>query len=180
MAGYGLVEAVSPEIYRKALFGFVTAPLEVGAAFVRACRPGFESGLVMVSAGAAAACLEGCSAYGAGKIAMEHWAQVVDQELGRKPGKPWVVAVRPGGVLSAGVQRLVESKDDASPNVAHVRANAHRRLTPARAAGEIWKALPPPPGVSLITLANLPYPELQFEGRRAEQVEVPGWQLVYR
>jgi benzil reductase ((S)-benzoin forming) len=181
MAGYGVVENVSAEIYRKALFGFVTAPLALGEMFVRACRPGFESGLVMMSAGAAVACLEGCSAYGAGKIAIEHWAQIVDKELGRAPGKPWVVAVRPGGVLSAGVRKLVESTDDSTPNVAHVRANAHRRLTPERAAAEIWKALPPPPGVSLITLAPLPdYAGIAFEGERMKEVQVPGWQLVYR
>src|SRR5438874_2579842 len=42
-AGYGMLEKLSPDVYRKGLFANVAAPLAVGEIFVRACRPGFES-----------------------------------------------------------------------------------------------------------------------------------------
>lgn len=180
--GHGVLEKTTPENYRKSLFANVTAPLAMGEMFVRAVKPGYESGLVMMSAGAAVACLEGLSTYGSGKIALEHWAQIVDKELGRAPGKPWVVAMRAGGVLTAEVQRLIDNMDPKMPNADHIRKNAHRRLKPPQAAEEIWKQLPPPPGVSLIAFAPVPdYPGMQFEGDgRMKLVSVPGWQLVYR
>jgi benzil reductase ((S)-benzoin forming) len=179
--GHGLLEKVSAENYRKSLFANVTAPLAMGEIFVRACKPGYESGLVMMSAGAAVSCLESLSTYGSGKIALEHWAQIVDKELGRAPGKPWVVALRAGGVLTAEVRRLVENLDPKMPNAAHIRDNAHKRLKPDQAATEIWKVLPPPPGISLITFAPVPtYPGIPFEGERMKEVSVPGWQLGYR
>ena len=178
---HGTLEKTNPGTYRKGLFANVAGPLAMGEMFVRACKPGYESGLVMMSAGAAVACLESLSIYAPGKIAIEHWAQIVDQELGRAPGKPWVVALRPGGVFTAEVKRLVENLDPAMPNAEHIRANAHRRLKPDQAAKEIWKVLPPPPGISLISFAPVPdYPGMPFEGERMKQVSVPGWQLVYR
>ena len=178
---HGMLDQVDPTAYRNSLFANVAAPLALGEVFVRACGPGYESGLVMMSSGAAVSCLEGLSTYGAGKIAIEHWAQMVDKECASMPGKPWFVAVRAGGVLTAPVRHLVETLDPKMPNAAHIRANAMRRFSPARAAAEVWKALPPPPGVSLITLAPGPDdPALQFEGDRMLDRHVPGWQLVYR
>jgi NAD(P)-dependent dehydrogenase (short-subunit alcohol dehydrogenase family) len=182
---HGVIDKVDSQTYQKGLYANVMAPLALGEMFVKACRPGYESGLVMMSAGAAACCLEGLSIYAPGKIAIEHWAQVVDTELNRAPGKPWVVAVRPGGVLTKTVRRMMEEKADPSmPNQAHIRNNAMRRQSPDGAARHIWAALPPAPGTSLISFGLLPegpeYKQYEFEGARMKLVNVPGWQLMYR
>lgn len=178
---HGRLLDVEPASYRRSILANVAAPLAFGEMFVRACRPGYESGLVMVSSGAAVSCLDGLSTYGAGKIAIEHWAQIVDQECSGVAGGPWVVAVRAGGVLTAPVQRVIDALDPSMPNAAHIRDNALLRLSPSQAALEIWKSLPPPPGVSLINLASPPDdPALSFGGERELDRPVPGWRLVYR
>jgi NAD(P)-dependent dehydrogenase (short-subunit alcohol dehydrogenase family) len=178
---HGMLESVDPDLYSKAAVANVAGPIAIGAMFVRACKPGYESGLVMLSSGAGAACLEGLSTYGPGKRALEHWSQIIDKELGNKPGRPWIVALRVGGVLTPEVQKLIDSLPENMPNAAHIRANAHRRLKPDAAAQEIWKVLPPPPGISLITFGPVPdYPGIHLEGDRMKVVDVPGWQVVYR
>lgn len=181
MAGNGTLESKSPEDYQRGLFANVAAPLAIGAMFLRALRPGYESGLAMMSAGAAACCLEGLSGYGPGKIAIEHWAQNMDKELGDKPGRPWVTAVRPGGTRTATVQRVADTLDPSMPNAQHIRDNIMRRLDPTSASKQIWGQLPPPAGISLISFGEPPEdPQYRFEDRRKKSVHVPGWQLMYR
>ncbi len=181
MAGNGTIESLTEEDYQKALYANVMAPLAIGEMFVRNCRPGYEAGIAMMSAGAAACCLEGLSAYGPGKIAIEHWAQNVDKELGTKPGRPWVCAVRPGGTRTATVQRIADTLDPSMPNAQHIRDNIMRRLDPTSAAKQIWGQLPPKPGISLISFGEPPEdPQYRFEDQRKKSVNVPGWQLMYR
>ena len=179
--GHGVLEQVSGDTYMKSLYANLTAPLALGAMFLHALKPGYEAGLALMSAGAAACCLEGLSTYGPGKIALEHWAQIVDKELGKRPGRPWVAAVRAGGTLTGPVKRMIETLDPKMPNVQHIRDNAKRRLDPVSAAKQIWANLPPPPGVSLISFGDPPDdPQYRFEGEKAKKVSVPGWQLMYR
>jgi benzil reductase ((S)-benzoin forming) len=94
----GFVGEVNQDLYHKAVTANVAAPLVLGDAFVRACRPGYESGLVMITSAAARVPWEGDAVYCAAKAAAEHWVRVVRRERKRRATGPWVVAIRPGFV----------------------------------------------------------------------------------
>jgi benzil reductase ((S)-benzoin forming) len=179
---HGTIGSIESERYQEGVLANVAAPLALGEMFLSAVRPGYEAGLIMMSAGAAAFRLEMLSAYSAGKAAIEQWVQVVNKELRAKPDpKPWVVAMRPGGVATAPVLRAAAMTDESAPNAAHIRANIKNRLTPDQAAKRIWEQVPPPRGVSVISFGAPPTdPDMQFGGDQIRQVDVPGWKLVYR
>ena len=181
-ATHGTIGSVDSEHYQEGVLANVAAPLALGEMFLSSVQPGYEAGLIMMSAGAAAFKVEMLSAYSAGKAAIEQWVQVVNKELKNREGpKPWVVAMRPGGVATAPVLRAAAMTDDSAPNAAHIRANIKNRLTPDQAAERIWEHIPPPRGVSVISFGPPPTdPELQFGGDNVKQVDVPGWKLVYR
>ena len=91
MAGtQGYVGEMDPALYHKAITANVVAPLVLGDAFVRACKPDYESGLVLITSAAARVPWEGDSIYCAAKAAAEHWVRVVRRERNRRGwGRGW-------------------------------------------------------------------------------------------
>jgi short-subunit dehydrogenase len=177
----GLIGKVAADAYEKSVLANVAAPLVLGEAFLSACRPGYEAGLVLLSSGAAVTPLEGLATYCAGKVAIEHWAEVVARERESRGGRgPWVVAVRPGGVETAPVRAIAELDPEVYPRSKRIKANIRRRLDIDAAARHIWAALPPEPGTSVVSFANPPADKaLCFGGSRVKTLAVPGWELVY-
>jgi short-subunit dehydrogenase len=179
---HGMIGTVASPLYQEATLANVAAPLALGEMFLSAVKPGYEAGLIMMSAGAAAFKLEMLSVYSAGKAAIEQWVQIVNKELRHKPEpRPWVVAMRPGGVATGPAIRAAQMAANSGPNAEHIRANLKNRFTPEQAAAEIWKHVPPPKDVSVISFGPPPTdPDMQFGGAAVKQVDVPGWKLVYR
>lgn len=178
---HGLIGKIDSDLYQKSVFANVAAPLALGEAFISACRPGYEAGLVLISSGAAVACLEGLSSYVASKVAMEHWAEVVTKERqNHHLIKPWVVALRLGGVDTAPVRRIAQISPDIFPRSKSIATMRQNRLQPDEAARIVWSVLPPPDGVAVMSLASAPTnPESDFKTTRYRQLEDSGWKLVY-
>jgi benzil reductase ((S)-benzoin forming) len=176
----GLIHKAPSESYEAGVIANVAAPLVLGEAFIKACRPGYEAGLVMMSSGAAVTPLVGLATYCASKTAIEHWAEVAQREREARGEGPWVVAIRPGGVETEPVRRIATLDPELYPRARRIAANIPNRLSPDEAAKQIWKVLPPKPGVSVISFApDLPEAEFRFGGARERVVDVPGWRLVY-
>jgi benzil reductase ((S)-benzoin forming) len=176
----GLVGRVPCEAYEKSVLANVAAPLVLGEAFLSACGSGYEAGLVLLSSGAAVAPLEGLATYCAGKIAIEHWAEVVARERESRGAGPWIVAVRPGGVDTAPVRASADLDPEIYPRARRIKANISRRLDIDTAARHIWAALPPERGTAVLSFANPPREEaMRFGGARVKTFNVPGWELVY-
>jgi benzil reductase ((S)-benzoin forming) len=177
----GLIGKVASNTYEKSVLANVAAPLILGEAFLSACRPGYEAGLVLLSSGAAVTPFEGLATYCAGKVAIEHWVEVVARERESRGGKgPWVVAVRPGGVETAPVRAIAELDPQVYPRSKRIKVNITRRLDIDTAARHIWAALPPEEGTAIVSFANPPADEaLRFGGVRVKTLNVPGWELVY-
>src|SRR5437016_4268790 len=98
--GSGFVGEIDPGEYRKQVFANSAASLVLADAFVRACHPRFESGLVMISSASARHAMEGMAVYGAAKAGMEQWVRAVRAERKRRDAGPWVIAIRPGFVAT--------------------------------------------------------------------------------
>lgn len=177
----GLIHKATSDSYEAGVIANVAAPLVLGEAFIKACRPGYEAGLVMMSSGAAVTPLAGLATYCASKTAIEHWAEVAQREREARGGEgPWVVAVRPGGVETEPVRRIATLDPELYPRARRIAANIPNRLSPDEAARQIWNVLPPKPGVCVISFApDLPDAEFRFGGARERIVDVPGWRLVY-
>ena len=84
----GFAGETDPFEYRRRVLANVAAPLVLGDAFVRACRPGYESGLVMISSATAKFAMQGMSVYGAGKAGMEQWVRTVRRERAARGTHP--------------------------------------------------------------------------------------------
>lgn len=177
----GLIGSYDSDVYARGAISNAAAPMAMGEAFIRNVRPGYESGMVMMSSGAGVALLEGLSSYCAGRGAVEHWAQVAARERQSLGLGPWVVAVRPGGTNTAGAQHGATLDPKRYPRADAIKRNLHNRLKPDAAARHIWDQLPPPPGISLISFAPPPTdPARIFDAPSViKNVEVEGWKLVY-
>ena len=99
-ATVGFVGEVDPVEYRRQVYANAAASLVLGDAFIRACRPGYESGLVMISSASAKFAMQGHAVYGAAKAGMEQWVRAVRAERKSRGAGPWVVAIRPGFVVT--------------------------------------------------------------------------------
>lgn len=146
----GFVGELDPSDYRHQVLANSAASLVLGDAFVRACRPGYESGLVMISSGAAESPVQGRAAYGAAKAGMEQWVRTVRAERTARGFGPWAVAIRPGFVVTDSLRaKYVDSAQDpgAFPGgAALARAIADGRgQSPEECARSIWALLPPEP-----------------------------------
>jgi benzil reductase ((S)-benzoin forming) len=150
--------------YRRSVLANAAAPLILAEAFVRACRPDFESGLVLLSSDSAAMALPGLATYCAAKVAIEHWAEVVRRERAIAGTGPWVVAVRPGAVITPPVEAIAALDETVYPGAARVRESLKTRVDIDIAAKRIWAALPPPPGVSVLSFGQQPAPDRAFGG----------------
>ena len=84
----GFAGETDPFEYRRRVLANVAAPLVLGDAFVRACRPGYESGLVMISSATAKFAMQGLSVYGAGKAGMEQWVRTVHPDARHAAATP--------------------------------------------------------------------------------------------
>ncbi len=177
----GLIGTYDSDMYWKGAIANAAAPMALGEAFVRNVKPGYESGLVMTSSGAAVALLEGMSSYCAARGAVEHWAQIVARERQMLGLGPWVVAIRPGGVETGGSRHGAALDPKRYPRADAVKRNLGNRLQPEAAAKHIWAQLPPPPGISVISFAPAPTdPARLFDDPAViKNVEVEGWKLVY-
>ena len=124
----------------------------LGDAFLRACPPGLDAGLVMISSASAKIAMEGMAVYGAAKAAMEQWVRTVRAERKRRGTGPWVVAIRPGFVVTDEMHVACDTASDArqrneDPGAEAVRdaIASGRGQTPDGVAREIWSLLPPDP-----------------------------------
>ena len=178
--GVGLLHKVSADRYEQSVIANVAAPLVLGQMFIEACPPELDAGLVLLSSGAAVSPLEGLASYCAGKVAIEHWAEVAAREGRSRGAGPWVVAVRPGGVDTAPVRALSRWDEALYPRARAIRDNIVNRLDIDSAAQRIWAALPPPPGVSVVSFAPPPaQDEFRFGGDQVQVFDDGRWKLVY-
>jgi benzil reductase ((S)-benzoin forming) len=125
--------------YIRALQAHAVAPIVLGSMFLSAVGPSYESGVVLMSSPAASLPTPGRAAYCAGKAACEMWAKATSAELKLKKPRSWVVAVRPG-VLD---RQIVGSSASGARLTSTNRELDH-------AARDIWSALPPRPGTSVL------------------------------
>lgn len=143
----GFAGEVDVHEYRRQVLANAAASLVLGDAFLRACDPGYDSGVVMVSSAAARHAMEGHAVYGAAKAGMEQWVRAVRAERKRRGRGPWVIAVRPGFVASEAVLDVRNASQEDYPGrdavIAALDAGAY--LTPQESARQIWALLPPDP-----------------------------------
>ncbi len=150
----GYVGEVDRGEYVRHVLANAAAPLVIGDAFVRACRPDFESGLVMISSGTARVVMEGRAAYGAAKAAMEQWVRTVRAERAQRGWGPWVVAIRPGSVDSEALRAEAEVDPHDFPVAEHIKAayESNSIDDPDTAGRRIWAEIPPAPDGPAVVL----------------------------
>lgn len=122
------------------------APQFLGDMFLRAVKPGYESGLVLISSAAARSPFEGHASYCASKAAVEMWVRVVRRELKRRSRDTWAVAVRPGFVDTPTTRReaTYAGRDyPVGPQMAKQLETGEGVMTPEHAGRGIWAMLPP-------------------------------------
>ena len=116
------------------------APLVLGSMFLSEVGPAYEAGLILMSSAAASTATPGRATYCAGRAACEMWAKTASAELKLTKPRSWVVAVRPG----IRDKQIVGALSACSP----ARPDSDRELE--QAAREIWSALPPRTGTSVL------------------------------
>jgi NAD(P)-dependent dehydrogenase (short-subunit alcohol dehydrogenase family) len=154
----GFVGEVDPALVAAEAIGNAAAPLVLADAFIRAVRPGFESGLVLLSSAAARIPFEGRAVYAAAKAGIEQFVRVVSRERERRGRGPWVVAVRPGFVDSPSVRAEALLDANSYPVAEALRAGlaSGEADDPDVAARRIWAALPPAPGDTVLLFGGVP------------------------
>ena len=151
LPGHGFAGEGDPVQYRKQVLANAAASLVVGDAFIRACPPHLDSGLVMMSSASAKFAMQGSAVYGAAKAGMEQWVRAVRAERKRRGTGPWVVAIRPGFVVTDEMRtnyaEMSEEKLLADPGAVAVKAaiDSGRGDSPDKCARDIWGLLPPGP-----------------------------------
>lgn len=144
VAGY--VAEMDPTEYARSIQANAVAPMILGEMFLRAVKPGYESGLVMISSAAARVPYEGIATYCAAKAAMEMWVRTVKRELRDRGRETWVTAVRPGFVdtPASRLSATLSSRDcKVAPMMAQGFESGKMAMTPVEAGQQIWAALPP-------------------------------------
>jgi len=122
------------------------APQVLGDMFLGAVKPGYESGLVLISSSAARVPVEGHASYCAAKAAVEMWVRTVRRELKRRGRETWLVAVRPGFVDSPTTryQATVDPRDyPVGASMAQQFETGQGVMSPDEAGAGIWAMLPP-------------------------------------
>ena len=144
--GKGVIAAVDPDAYAASLIANNAGVLAIAAAFFRHAREGLDSGLMVMSSGAAAARLPGYSIYGSAKAAVEQWVRVARAEVRRRGWGPWVVAMRPGLVRTPATAAAAALDPLLFPmGPAMARDLEQRGEEPEAVARRIWAQLPPEP-----------------------------------
>jgi NAD(P)-dependent dehydrogenase (short-subunit alcohol dehydrogenase family) len=148
-AGMGVIGTVSRDEYRESLIANYVAPIMLAEAFLRASKPGYELGLMLMSSGAAIGRI-GQSAYGSAKRGLEQWVEVARAEFKGRPDT-WIVAVRPGLVRTATAMKAADLPISVYPRADILR---QRFITdgvdPDLGGRRIWAALPPRPDRAVI------------------------------
>lgn len=142
----GFVGEIDQQTYKDEIVANAMAPQLLGDMFLRAVRPGYESGLVLMSSAGARSPFEGRSSYCAAKAGVEMWVRVVRRELQRRGSDTWVVAIRPGFVDSPATRLDATMPADiypVGPQIAAQLASRQGVLTPEEAGAGIWAMLPP-------------------------------------
>ncbi|SNQ45598.1 Short-chain dehydrogenase [Frankia canadensis] len=154
----GFIGELDPEYVRADAIGNGTAPLVLADAFIRAVRPDYESGLVLMSSAAARVPFEGRAVYAAAKAGIEQFVRVVHRERRHRGRGPWVVAVRPGFVDTPSLRAQAEADPDSYPVATSMRAGvaSGEADQPDDAARRIWAALPPAPDQTLLLFGEVP------------------------
>ncbi len=141
----GYVSETDPVEAAKAIQANAVAPLILGDLFLRAVKPGYESGLVQMSSAAARMAYPGTASYCAAKAGVEMWVRSVKQELADRGRSTWVTAVRPGFVATPGTVKMAQVSPRDYPAAAmlkEVLANPGPEVYTAEfAARQIWDAL---------------------------------------
>ncbi|HXC39537.1 MAG TPA: SDR family NAD(P)-dependent oxidoreductase [Burkholderiales bacterium] len=149
-SGMGLIGKVDRAGYSNSLTANFVAPVMLAEAFLRASRPGYELGLMLMSSGAATGTL-GQSAYGAAKAGLETWVKIARAEFKRRPDT-WIVAVRPGLVRTDTARKSLDWDKELYPRVDALReAFGTVGVDPDLGGKRIWKVLPPQPDRALIS-----------------------------
>lgn len=154
----GLVGEVAPQLYLKGILANTVAPIYLADGFLRACRPDFEAGIMLMSSHAAAGPMPGLATYGAGKLGIEHWVRTVQVEQKLRGSKAWVAAVRPGFVDTPTVREAAEYGERVYPRAGQMREALNRgnAQDPETTARAIWSFLPPAPNTYLIDASTSP------------------------
>ena len=142
----GFVSEVDPAEYAKCIQANAAAPQVLGDMFLRAVKPGYESGLVLLSSAAARHPFLGNANYCAAKAGVEMWVRVAKRELQARGRATWVVAVRPGFVDTPTTRFAAAQTPTDYPVASQIREQLESRagvLTPEEAGREIWAGLPP-------------------------------------
>lgn len=142
----GFVGDLPPEEYAAGIQANAVAPLILGEMFLRAVKPGYESGLVLMSSAAARHPFLGNACYCAAKAGVEMWVRVVKRELKERGRDTWVVAVRPGFVDSPSTRTQAQLPAHEYPVATQMARQFETRqgvLSPEEAGRAIWAGLPP-------------------------------------
>ncbi len=146
----GVIEKVDPAKYEASLIGNFAGPIMLAASFLRAQRPGYELGLMLMSSGASRGVV-GQSAYAAAKAGLEVWVKVAREEFKDRPNT-WIVALRPGTVLTQGSVAIAELDPAIYPRAAVLKERYSKIGVDADLGGKrIWSALPPLPDRAVIS-----------------------------
>lgn len=152
------VSEADPVEYADSLQANAVAPLILGESFLRAVRPAYESGLVLMSSAAARHPFEGNATYCAAKAGVEMWVRVVRRELARRGRRTWVVAVRPGFVdtpTTRAVAKAPPADYPVAPQIQRQFETGEGLLSPEQAGRDIWAALPPKADTSLLLFGEM-------------------------
>jgi benzil reductase ((S)-benzoin forming) len=141
----GFVAEADPREIAKAIQANAAAPLILGDLFLRAVKPGYESGLVLMSSATARMPYPGHASYCAAKAAVEIWVRVVKLELAARGRDTWVTAVRPGFVQTPGTVAAALLPAEVYPAASYIAAALAKGgpdvYTPEFAARQIWEGL---------------------------------------
>ena len=154
----GFVGEADAEEQARALQANAVAPLILGEMFLRAARPGYESGLVLMSSAAARHPFAGNAGYCAAKAGVEMWVRTVKRELKARGRETWVVAVRPGFVdtpTTRSIATLTAKDYPVAPQMARQFETGQGVLAPDDAARDIWAALPPKADESVLLFGEM-------------------------
>jgi benzil reductase ((S)-benzoin forming) len=151
----GMVGKVDADAYAKGLIANGVAPIALAEGFIRACKPGYESGVAMISSESAEALIPSLTSYCAAKAGIEQWVMAVKRERAAVPS-PWIVAVRPGFTDTPTARGMAALDGSVYPGAASVRAQleAGRSMTIDEAGEKFWRLIPPEPGAAVIRMAQ--------------------------